>query len=93
MHMKVRLKTAASTASCDNRFVAFAFDAIANSSMGSRDTRIVLNRGFAESMGNSGLRARNEGDDFYTDTIDNRQVVHNLCSTEKPNDALYHVIL
>ena len=59
------------------------FDGIANGALEGNDTRVVLSRGFEESMGPAGMRMRNKDDCLYSDTIDNRQCVHDLCASEK----------
>lgn len=82
-HAKARLKSIGSTASTDPRYLTFMFDSIANGALEGNDTRVVLSRGFEESMGPAGMRMRNNGDTLYTDTIDNRQCVHDLCASER----------
>ena len=82
-HARVRLKTASSTSSTSYQYLCYMFDCLANTTLVGHDSRIILNRGFSSSRGSTGLRVKNEADDFYTDSIDNRQVVHNLCASEK----------
>lgn len=82
-HARVRLKAIGNTASTNSNYLSFLFDSIANGALGGKDSRIALCRGFEDSMGAAGLRVKNQDDDFYTDTIDNRQTCHNLCAGEK----------
>ena len=82
-HAKVRLKGCASTASTNPAYLSFLFDSLANGALEGTDTRVVLSRGFEESMGPAGMRVRNKDQDLYTDTIDNRQNCHNLCASER----------
>ena len=92
-HAKVRLTSVGNTASTDPRYLSFMFDALANGALEGQDTRVVLSRGFEESMGPAGMRMRNSEDDFYTDTIDNRQNVHNLCASEKDSASTLFITL
>ena len=82
-HAKTRLKSIESTASTSPQYLSFLFDSLANAAVEGHDTRIVLNRGFESCMGPAGMRLRGKDDDLYTDGIDNRQNVHNLCSAER----------
>jgi hypothetical protein len=70
-HAKMRLKSIGNTASTDPRYLTFMFDSIANGAIEGSDTRLVLSRGFEESMGPAGMRMRNKDDNLYSDTIDN----------------------
>ena len=92
-HAKTRLKSIGNTASTDPRYLSFIYDSLANGAIEGQDTRVVLSRGFEESMGPAGLRLRNKDDDFLTDTIDNRQNVHNLCASEKENPSTFFLTL
>ena len=87
-HAKARLKSVSNCASTNPRYLTFLFDSLANGALEGQDTRVVLSRGFEESMGPAGMRIRNKGDDLYSDTIDNRQCVHDLTASErdKPSD-------
>ena len=82
-HAKARLKLVGDTTSTDPRYLAFLFDALANGAIEGEDTRLVLSRGFECSLGPAGMRLRDRDDDLYTDGIDNRQNVHNLCAAER----------
>ena len=92
-HAKTRLKSIGSTNSTDPRYLTFLFDSIANGAIEGQDTRVVLSRGFEESMGPAGMRIRNKDDDLYSDTIDNRQCVHDLCASERDDPADLFVTL
>ena len=85
-HAKTRLKSVGNTASTDPRYLTFMFDSIANGALEGSDTRVVLSRGFEESMGPAGMRIRNKDDNLYSDTIDNRQCVHDLCASERDDE-------
>jgi predicted GIY-YIG superfamily endonuclease len=82
-HAKMRLKSVGNTASTSPDFLAFTFDTLANGAVEGHDTRIVLSRGFESCMGPAGMRLRDQDDDLYSDGIDNRQNVHNLCAAER----------
>ena len=92
-HAKVRLKSVGSTACGDPRYLSFLFDALANGAIEGHDTRVVLSRGFEACMGQAGMRMRNGDDDLYTDTIDNRQNVHNLCASEREEPSTLFLTL
>jgi predicted GIY-YIG superfamily endonuclease len=85
-HAKTRLKSIGNTASTDPRYLTFLFDSIANGAIEGSDTRVVLSRGFEESMGPAGMRIRNKDDNLYSDTIDNRQNVHDLCGSQREDE-------
>ena len=70
-HAKICLKGVGNTASADPRCVTFVFDAVANGALEGNDTRVVLSRGFEESMGPAGMRMRNKDDTLHSDAIDN----------------------
>ena len=86
-HAKTRLKSVSNSASTNPRYLTFMFDSLANGALEGQDTRVVLSRGFEESMGPAGMRIRNKGDDLYSDTIDNRQCVHDLTASERDKPA------
>ena len=82
-HAKAWLKYPGSAVSTDPRYLSFLFDSLANGAIEGHDTRIVLSRGFECCMGPAGMRLRDKDDDLYTDGIDNRQNVHNLCAAQR----------
>ena len=82
-HAMNRLFLAGNTAASDYRYQAFLFDALVNSNCSSEDSRVVLNRGVAESNTPTGLRTRSKDDHFFSDSIDNRQMVLNLTESQK----------
>ena len=92
-HAKVRLTSIGNSASTCPKYCSFTFDAMANGALPGNDTRVVLSRGFEESMGPAGMRMRNKDDDFYTDSIDNRQNVHNLCASEREAPSTLFITL
>lgn len=92
-HAKMRLKSVDSSASTDPRYLSFLFDTLANGAIEGHDTRLVLNRGFESCMGPAGMRLRDKDDDLYTDGIDNRQNVHNLCAAERIRPSTLFVTL
>lgn len=85
-HAKTRLKSVGNASSTDPRYLTFLFDSIANGAIEGSDTRVVLSRGFEESMGPAGMRVRNKDDNLYSDTIDNRQCVHDLCGAQREDE-------
>ena len=90
-HYQCRLTTPGTGTSNNPFYITHAFDVMANVALRGCDTRLILHRGFIESQGSIGLKMRNDDQDFYTDSIDNRQVVNNLSSAERYYGSTYFV--
>lgn len=83
-HNRSRITCVDSLAGTDPRYLSFMFDAMANIALNSRHSRVVLNRGFVESEGPSGLAANDpESSTLISDFIDSRRTVRNLSATER----------
>ena len=82
-HATNRLFLAGNMTATDHRYQAFLFDAMVNNNCTDDDSRVVLNRGVAESNTPTGLRTRAKDDHFFSDSIDNRQMVLNLTEAQK----------
>ncbi len=92
-HAKTRLKSIGNSAGNNPQYLSFLFDSLANGAIEGHDTRIVLSRGFESCMGPAGMRLRDKDDDLYTDGIDNRQNVHNLCASEREQPSTLFLTL
>ena len=86
-HARTRLTSSDCTSSTDTRYLSHLFDCVANTSLTGNDSRVVLARGFLDTGTPCGMRLKSEDDDFYTDSIDNRQCVHNLAASEKDSPS------
>ena len=82
-HVKMRMEFAGSCASTDFRHQCFLCDCMVNDDLGGKDTRIVMNRGLVPGNCKTGLRLRDKNDTCFSDSIDNRQVVHNLTAAQQ----------
>ena len=83
-HTRSRITCADSLAGTDPRYYAFMFDVMANVALNNRYSRLVLNRGFVENQGPSGLAVADpESSCCVSDFIDSRQTVRNLSATER----------
>jgi hypothetical protein len=82
-HMRSRLLTPASLTSTDTHYTSWAYDTLCNTAMNGVHSRVVMNRGFTESNDASGLTLQHGGDCFLIDTMHSKQIVHNLCASEK----------
>lgn len=81
-HYRTRLKSPALLASADPKYHFYAFDALANFSLRGADSRLILQRGFAESQGRGGVRLTgNREPIFDSDHVESRAVVNKLAAT------------
>ena len=87
-HARNRLFLAGIGTATNYQYQTFLFDAMVNNNCSNDDSRVVLNRGVAESNTPAGLKTRSKGDHFFSDSIDNRQNVLNLTEAQKyhPNN-------
>ena len=82
-HTRCRLCLPFSTTSTDPTYISFQYDILANLTMTHGDSRIILNRGLVESSDKTGLQVRSRGENLLTDSVDSKQTVRNLCSSQK----------
>ena len=76
---RTRMKNPALLASCNPKYHFWAFDALANFSLRGHDTRIVLRRGFAESLSDTGVRMRDDKHPIFTGShVESRSIVNEL---------------
>ena len=84
-HVKTRIMSPLNFAGSHADYCSFMFDMGANSELSQQDSRVVLRRGFAECMTATGMRTKKRDENFFTDSIDNREVVHELCAAQREN--------
>ena len=62
-----------------SKYHFLAFDALANLSLRGHDTRVVLRRGFAGSLSETGMRMRDDKQPIFTGNhVESRSVVNEL---------------
>ena len=82
-HVKTRITSPLNIAGSHADYCSFMFDTVANSVLCTQDSRVVLRRGFAECLTAAGVRAKKRDENFYTDSVDNREVVNELCAAQR----------
>ena len=82
-HIQTRVLTSSSCTSTNPRYVPFLWDILSNLSLNRNDSRMILNRGFCVSDADSGLEVTGKGTSSLHDSIDSKQMVKNLCSSQK----------
>ena len=83
-HIRSRLTSTISATSTDSRYCAHCYDILTNLAANHEDTRLILNRGLtvADDV-KGGLGLRGKGDSSLLESIDNKQMVKNLCFSQK----------
>ena len=82
-HVRSRLCLPSSSTSTNPSYISFMYDILVNLTLNREDSRIILNRGLMESTNETGLQVRSRNDNLMCDTVDNKQTVRNLCSSQK----------
>ena len=73
-----------SSTSTDSRYCSHCYDMLTNLSANHEDTQLILNRGLTVADNkNGGLALRGKGDSALVESIDNKQMVRNLCFSQK----------
>jgi predicted GIY-YIG superfamily endonuclease len=83
-HLRTRLTCPSSTTSTDPRYITHCYDVMANMAASQQDTRLVINRGLTvgkDKYGSLGVRGSN--DSSLLGSVDSKQMVKNLCSSQK----------
>ena len=83
-HIRTRLTCPANAMKSDPRYITHCYDVMANMAASQSDTRMVINRGLTTSKdkyGNLGVRSTN--DSSLLGTVDSKQMVKNLCTSQK----------
>lgn len=83
-HVRTRLTFASSATSTDPRYCSHCYDMLTNLSANHEDTRLILNRGLTVADDDTGgLKLRGKEDSCLTNSVDNKQMVRNLCMSQK----------
>jgi predicted GIY-YIG superfamily endonuclease len=83
-HIRTRLTCPSCTTSSDPRYITHCYDVMANMAASQCDTRLVINRGLTvgkEIYGNLGVRGNI--DSTLLGSVDSKQMVKNLCTSQK----------
>ena len=83
-HVRSRLTNTSSSTCSDPRYLCFCYDIMSNMAASHEDTRLILNRGLTvgdDKTGGLGLRGKGDTNLFHS--IDNKQMVRNLCFSQK----------
>ena len=83
-HIRTRLTNPSCATSSDSRYCAHCYDMLTNVSANHEDTRMILNRGLTigeDKKGGLGLRCK--GDSSLLESVDNKEMVRNLCISQK----------
>ena len=87
--MRTRLKDSSLLTSSDPRYIQNAFDSVFNLQLRGKDSRVILNRGWAQACeSNVASQNYNEGS-LYFDQADSRKDVNELSSAIKEEAATY----
>ena len=79
-HVRSRLTNPSSSTSTDPRYCAHCYDMLTNLSANHEDTRLILNRGLTVGEDKTGgLGLRGKGDSALLESVDNKEMVRNLC--------------
>ena len=85
-HIGSRLSSCSFSTGTDPRYISFSYDTMTNLSVNHNDAGIVLHRGLTvddESDISIGVRGKKSGDSAILESIDSKQMVKNLSSSEK----------
>ena len=82
--IRTRLTSPINSMSSDPRYISHCYDVMANLAASHNDTRMIINRGLTISDDNDGnLGVRGCGDSSILGSIDSKQMVKNLCTSQK----------
>ena len=84
-HVRTRLTCPSCATNSDPRYITHCYDIMANLAASQNDTRLVINRGLTvakDKYGNLGVRG-GSGDSSLLGSVDSKQMVKNLCSSQK----------
>lgn len=82
-HIQTRLTIPFTSTSTNPTYVSFMFDSLSNLLMNMEDSRIIINRGLTFDGSDIGLKVKSRSDTCMHDSIDSKQVVKNLCASQK----------
>ena len=83
-HIKCRVTNVSSSTSTNTKYISHCYDMLNNIAANREDTRVILNRGLTvDENSKSGLGLRGKGDSSLIGSVDNKQIVRNLCYSQK----------
>ena len=83
-HIRTRLVSPFSTTNSDPRYITHCYDVMANLAASKSDTRLIINRGLTVSSDkNKSLEVRGINDSSLLGSVDSKQMVKNLCTSQK----------
>ena len=82
-HIRSRLTNPCCATSTDPRYIAHCYDILTNLTANHEDTRLILNRGLAVDHNTGEIGLRGKGDTALLESVDNKQMVRNLCFSQK----------
>ena len=83
-HIQCRLTSVSNSTSTNLAYISYEYDSLSNLTLNHEDTRIVLNHGLtvdSNAANNIGVRCKHDASLF--ESIDSKQVVKNLCASQK----------
>lgn len=90
-HSKQRITNPALLTSVDPAYHFHLMDVNVNLSLRGKDTRVIMNRGFADKQGSDGINFREKSDaaEFYGETSENHANVHKLSALVRESSPHY----
>jgi hypothetical protein len=82
-HIQSRVRNLSSSTCTNHHYVPFLWDILSNLSLNRQDSRMILNRGFSVADTDTGLEVIGSGKSGLHDSIDSKQMVKNLCSSQR----------
>ena len=83
-HIRTRLTCPFSTTSTDPRYITHCYDMMANLAASQSDTRLIIDRGLTVGKDKyNNLEVRGSSDSTLLGSVDSKQMVKNLCSSQK----------
>ena len=82
--VKSRLTSVSVATSTNPTYISYSYDMLTNLAMNRQDGRIILNRGLTlDERSKSGFGVRCKNDSSLFESVDNKQMVRNLCSSSE----------
>ena len=83
-HVRTRLTSPSNAMNSDPRYISHCYDVMANMAATHNDTRLVINRGLTVGEDKYGsLEVRGNSDSTILGSVDSKQMVKNLCTSQK----------
>ena len=82
-HVRTRLTSLFSTCSTNPTYISFQYDILSNLLLNTVDSRLIIARGLTCSDSDVGIRVKDSGETRLHDSIDSKQMVKNLCASQK----------